>query len=237
MSIDPLHCKIETLRPVVEGLLVPHHFTLLYTPWSSGVVERPGKELLRVFRAFTSELQMRSQEWSDLLSFVESVIENATSPQRAGTSSIKAMTGMDASSPISTFYRKINSVPTTITRVAQHRAINIEYLTELVDSLHPIVQNAFQENRQRIRDQASNGKLSNFNEGDFVLVAREDFHAGEKLCLRWRGLRRVVRTVNDYVYQMEDVCNGAIDDVHVSRLRFYHETLLDCEAIMSHVLI
>lgn len=37
------------------------------------------------------------------------------------------------------------------------------------------------------------------DDGDFVLVARSDFAAGEKLSLRCRGQRRIIKAVNDYV--------------------------------------
>lgn len=73
-------------------------------------------------------------------------------------------------------------------------------------------------------------------EGDFVLVAHEEFHAGEKLCLRWCGRRRITKALNDYVYCVKDLRDGINDYVHVSRLKFYHDSSLDKEAIMPHVL-
>lgn len=51
-----------------------------------------------------------------------------------------------------------------------------------------------------IGDQMSEGKLPNFEEGDFIFVSREDFHAEEKLWLDWRGLSRVKQTVNNYEF-------------------------------------
>ena len=71
MSDGPTHFKNETVRAVTRGLKVPHHFTLPYTPWSNGAVERLGKELLRVFRSIVSELQMKFEEWPDLLPVVQ----------------------------------------------------------------------------------------------------------------------------------------------------------------------
>ena len=62
MSDGPAHFKNETVRLLSRGLKVPHHFTLPYTPWSNGSIERLGKELLRVFRSVISELQMQFKE-------------------------------------------------------------------------------------------------------------------------------------------------------------------------------
>lgn len=62
MRDGPTHFKNETLRLVAKGLQVPHHFTLPYSPWSNGAVERLGKEMLRFFRSVVSELQMHSSK-------------------------------------------------------------------------------------------------------------------------------------------------------------------------------
>jgi len=71
---------------------------------------------------------------------------------------------------------------------------------------------------------------------DFVLVARENFFAGEKSALRWRGPRRITKAISDYVYQVEDLRDGNLEEATVSRLLFYSDPLLDTDAIMPHVL-
>ena len=75
MSDKPTHFKSETVRAVTRGLKVPHHFTLTYTPWSNGAVQRLGKEPLRAFRSIVSELQMKFEEWPDLLPVVQSALK------------------------------------------------------------------------------------------------------------------------------------------------------------------
>lgn len=235
MSDGPTHFRNETLRLVAKGLRVPHHFTLPYAPWSNGGIERLGKELLRVLRSTSSELQLAHEEWPDLLPLVQSAINNAPSPQRAGVPPIKAMTGMAATPPIATFYRAQTSAPVTVSDLVHERALNVDMLCDLVGQLRPIIQDAVQKNRQQGRDVASKGSLPNFTKGDYVLVAREDFHAGEKLCLRWRGPRRVLKPVNDFVYLVEDLRDGTTSEVHITRLKFYHDASLDTNAIMSHI--
>ena len=41
---------------------------------------------------------------------------------------------------------------------------------------------------------------------------------------------------NDYVYQVEDLPNGVLEDIHANRLKFYRDSELDTRVIMSHVL-
>lgn len=87
-----------------------------------------------------------------------------------------------------------------------------------------------------MRQSRSRGSLPKFSEEDFVLVARENFAAGEKVALLWRGLRRVVKAQSEYVFRVEELRNGVIEEAHCSRLKFYHDSSLDQKAIMPNVI-
>lgn len=139
---------------------------------------------------------------------------------------------MELTPPVSNFIRSTTSPPLTITKYQRGKLLSTGNLLEKVAALHPIVHNTLKENWARSRLDASRRKLPNFVEGDFVLVSREEFHAGEKLALRWRGPRRVVKALNDLVYQAEDLRNGDITDV-ICRLKFHSDSSLDTKAIIS----
>lgn len=179
---------------------------------------------------------MRPNEWPDLLPFVQSVVNNSPSPPRGDIPPITAMTGQEATPLIQTFYRSSALKPVAISDVAPDRALNVKLLCERMKEIHPVVQNTLLDLRRRNRENIVKGMLPNFTDGYFVLVSREDFSACGKLALRWRGPRRIVRAVNDFVYQVEDLRNGNVEDVHATKLKFYHEASLNAEAIMPHVL-
>ena len=105
-----------------------------------------------------------------------------------------------------------------------------------IADLHPVIHECVMRNRKQARVTANRGLLPNFDIGDYVLVARSEFFAGEKLALRWRGPLRVVKAVSNYIYTFEDLRNGMREDVHVSCLKFYRDSDLNREAIMRHVL-
>ena len=236
MSDGPTHFRNETVRLVCKGLKVPHHFTLPNTPWSNGAVERLGKELIRVFRAALSELQLDLKEWPDLLPVVQSVLNNSPSPQRGNVAPITAYLGREPTPPIRTFLRSRNTKVVTIEEATQERLLSISTLKDRIAELHPFVQDMVRSMRERQRLATSKGQLPNFIEGDYVLMAREEFFAGEKLALRWRGPRRVVKALSDFVYQVEDLRNGQLEEVHATRLKFYRDSSLDQTVVMSHVL-
>lgn len=118
------------------------------------------------------------------------------------------MTGQESAPPIRIFMPTASASPLTISEVLHERTINIRVLQEKMDKLHPIVNRSVQDNRDKSREARSTGQLPNFDEGDYILVAREDFHAFEKLSLRWRGPRRITKAINSYVYQVYDFRNG-----------------------------
>lgn len=72
----------------------------------------------------------------------------------------------------------------TLSDLKYQNAVVDETFIEAVDSLHPQVHATVTHHRQVWRENVSKGQLLNVLQGDYVLVAREDFAAGERLCLR-----------------------------------------------------
>lgn len=72
----------------------------------------------------------------------------------------------------------------TISDIERDRALNIHLLKYNIADLHPILEESLKSSRKLSRDADSRGERPKFSEGDFVLDARYDFTAGEKLFLR-----------------------------------------------------
>lgn len=179
---------------------------------------------------------MDFKEWPDILPILQSAINNAPSPQRGNFAPITAFHVIQLTPPISTFYRSETAKSITVDQLIREHAMNVNELVKLVAELHPRIYHTLQEQRQRGRDAASHGRLPNFDIGDYVLVARLDFHNGEKLALRWRGPCRIIKAVKDFVYFVQDLGNDIEGEIHGSRLKLYCDSELYTETIMSHVL-
>lgn len=98
------------------------------------------------------------------------------------------------------------------------------------------MQDSPQSSRERSRQAVSWGELPKFCDGDYVLVAPNEFPVGEKLSLRWRGTRRIVKAISEYVFQIEDLRNRQLEDVHGTRLKYFRDSALDTEANMDHAI-
>lgn len=187
MSDGPTHFRNETVRLVFEGLRVPHHFTLPYNSCSNGAFGQIGKELLRVFRSIVSELRMDFADWTSIIPIIQSVLNQSPSPHRSNNSPVTVFMGIEPTPPIKTFIRSVDGNPVTLTDVKLELSTNTRKLMECVAELHPFISDVVRSNRAKSRKTVSKGELPNFVEGDYVFVAREEFYAGEKLVLRWRG--------------------------------------------------
>ncbi len=181
MSDGGAHFQNETVRLVSKGLRSPHHFTLPYTPWSNGAIERVGKEVLRIFRATLSELRMNRGEWPDLVPLLQSALNNAPSPQRRNFTPVEIFLGQEPTDPVQTFRLASTGAVVTLQDANLEIRKNLTLLKELVEKIHPVVSTSLQANRRRARESASRGEMPRFTEGDFVLLAREEFDKGEKI--------------------------------------------------------
>lgn len=90
---------------------------------------------------------------------------------------------MEPTPPIKTFLRTSSVTEVSISDAVYKRALNDKALFDRIHDLRPLVQDAIRENRRRSREAASRGANPHLTEGDFVLVAQEDFYAGGNICL------------------------------------------------------
>lgn len=89
---------------------------------------------------------------------------------------------------------------------------------------------------QLARKYHNKGKLPNFIEADFVLVAQKDLFAGENLFLCCHGSRRVIEAMNDFDFKMEGLCNGHITNIHGLFLNYFFNFSLDTKVFIFNVL-
>lgn len=120
---------------------------------------------------------------------------------------IIAFTRLQPTPPIRTFLSSETTHPVSIPEVLRERPLNIQSVQYVVTYLHPTVHTALQSNRESSCEATEREMLAKFSNSDYFLFARDDLNAGGKLCLRWRGPRRFVRPVNDFVYLIEELRN------------------------------
>ncbi|KAF4141687.1 hypothetical protein GN958_ATG08932 [Phytophthora infestans] len=78
--------------------------------------------------------------------------------------------------------------------------------------------------------------MAQFDVGDFVLYANVWQHTGSKLRVKWCGPARVVDTVSNWIFKIQNLITGQCKEAHASRLKFYADSSLDVsEDLLLHV--
>lgn len=157
----PTYFQNESIRLLIKELKVRHRCTLSYCPWSNGVVERLGKELLQVAREMLSESQLSKNHLLDLLLVFQSVLNKTKSPHRHNKAPITMFSGWPATTAINTFIHANTAKPVSITAALRERSLSIETLQETMEQLHPMVQ-AHQHHRSCVRAIVSKASCQKF---------------------------------------------------------------------------
>jgi hypothetical protein len=121
----------------------------------------------------------------------------------------------------------------TLSEIRAEQLLQMESLRDSIHAVHNKATEAASSRRASKREKSTHARAAtaaNFDIGDFVLVARRETNSGEKLTLRWRGPKRIVATLSDHVYEVQDLGSGIITPVHCTRLRYYHDPSLDITA-------
>jgi hypothetical protein len=192
-----------------------------------------------VVRALISEFRLLPVDWPAVVKIVQSALNNSPSAQRGDIAPLTAFTGRPADSPLLIVAAPPEFQTKSISYVRLQQLTNIAELQDAVEKIHKAV--ADNATKRRATSSARHNsrpvvQQANFSIGDYVLVAKRYFHLGEKLTLRWRGPRRILSTLSDHVFEVEDLNTGTVTAEHDSRLRFYADASLDVTAdLLSHI--
>ena len=92
MSDRAPHFKNETLKLVASKLGASHRFSVAYSSWSNGTVERMNLKVVRTFRAIMSERGRPLSEWPDVICTVQFAL-NLAYRERMGATPFQLMAG------------------------------------------------------------------------------------------------------------------------------------------------
>jgi Integrase core domain len=201
------HVKNQTMTGVQRALHSQHHFTTAYNTWDNGTVERACLEVLRGVRALLSEFKLLPAEWPRAHHLVHSALNHSPSPQRGNVAPITPFTGLPASSPLLALVSEDQAKPATLTEIEAQRALHLETIRPALDAIHKRCLDSAAAHRTSWRSKRNSKRGTSppkFDVGDFVLIAQRDTQSINKLSLRWRGPRRIVRVLSDHVYEIED---------------------------------
>ena len=177
------------------------------------------------------ELSMAPEDVWDLLPLVQATLNSRGSVQRLkGLTPNEVHLGRKLARPLDTVSGRLlpaaaahdnDVVARAMANVEEHVAALSTALTENWAVAAEGRAEVHAANAQR-RDQSA--QPVSFEIGDYVVMYTA--LRRHKLRVKWLGPYRVVATVNDWVYVLEDLTSGACQNVHAARLRPYADKTL-----------
>ena len=224
------HFKNELVKALTLRMRCMHHCTTPYAHWAHGVAERLNRTIIKVFRVLLSENATDYHDWVPLTPTVQSTINQHSSNQRLDSlSANQVMLSREVPTPLDTVsgaYLKaagIDSLP-------DNAAVRAAY-TEAAEAMQSYwVRVTSAREKRAAQNRAQRAKISapeDFKLGDFVLCRWPTDVKRNKLRVRWLGPYRVVDTINERVFVIEDIIRHKRTSVHGQRLQYYADNNLN----------
>ncbi|KAG6610583.1 uncharacterized protein IUM83_06707 [Phytophthora cinnamomi] len=227
VSDQGAHFRNQVIAELQRALGAHHHFTTAYTPWANGTVEVVNREVLKAVKALLSERRLRVEDWPRVLPVVQGALNQMPADRLNGKSPLTAFTALPGGAQLASILHPREAVTTTVDWVDTQVREHLETVRAALDGMHAEMTAASEKRKRAARERVAQRQgvtLPRFTEGDFVLAATATGKSGNKLALVWRGPKRIVRALNDYTFEVQDLIESyAITIRHAARLQLYRE--------------
>uniref|UniRef100_H3H555 Reverse transcriptase n=1 Tax=Phytophthora ramorum TaxID=164328 RepID=H3H555_PHYRM len=227
VSDQGAHFRNQVVERLQRALGAHHHFTTAYTPWANGTVEVVNREVLKSVKALLSERRMHVQDWPAVLPVVQAALNAMPADRLDGRSPLTAFTALPADSQLRSILHPRSPTQATLEWVDSEVRSHLTAVREALDNMHAEMVSASEKRRRAARERHARRqgvRLHKFSEGDFVLAATATGRSGHKLALVWRGPKRILKALNDYTFEVQDIIEPfAVTIRHASRLQLYRD--------------
>lgn len=232
------HFKNEVMEILAKSLGAKHNFSTPYVPWSNGTVEAVCKQVLRVMRALSVEFKIPESDWPTIVPAIQSIINNTPARRLGNRSPLTVHTGMESGNPLHLAMTAIKfEDATSVDEVQFMQSLKIEELQQSLQVMHQDVSTSLMESRRKSveRHNARTGVYPyNPIVGDYVVVARTK-GPRTKMSANWVGPRRIVQILSDFIVKVEHLLTKETEDLHVSRVRHYADSLVGTPVKMKEI--
>lgn len=233
VSDQGAHFKNQVIEKLQRALGAHHHFTTAYTPWANGTVEVVNREVLKCVKALLSEKKLRPTDWARILPVVQAALNSMPSDRLGGTTPLTAFTALPGETQLRSILHPRDPFAATIEWVDDDVQRHLAAVQVALEGMHREMTDASEKKKRAARERHAKRQgvtLPKFSDGDFVLVATATGRTGNKLALLWKGSKRIVRTLSDYTFEVQDlVAPFEVTVRHTSRLQLYRDAVRGSE--------
>ncbi|KAE8886173.1 hypothetical protein PF003_g29779 [Phytophthora fragariae] len=227
VSDQGAHFKNQLIEQLRVALGAHHHFTTAYTPWANGTVEVVNREVLKGVKALLSEKRLHVKDWTSVLPIIQAALNSMPADRLGGVSPLTAFTALPGGSQLRGILHPSDPTVATVSWTEDQIQQHLASVRTAFDGMHLELTNASEKRRGAARERHAKKKgvvLPKFSEGDFVLAATATGRSGNKLALVWRGPKHIIKALNDYTFEVQDLVEPfALEIRHASRLQLYRD--------------
>ncbi|KAE8981370.1 hypothetical protein PR001_g24019 [Phytophthora rubi] len=187
------HFTSKVIGELNRRLKAQQKFTLAYTPWRNGSVERVNRDIIQVLKALILEFKVSAADWPYLLPLVQSSLNHSPVQSLANKAPIELFTGLPCPNTLDTVV--LPGKKARVVSLPKERPDLDSKLRQLRASLkvmHKAVKEVRERQALRYRSRRHYEQPVNVSIGDYVLRSHVDekLHAN-KLSVTWVGPYRV----------------------------------------------
>jgi hypothetical protein len=229
------HFRNEVMKELRKRLKSRHDFTVAYSPWINGSVERANRDIAQVLRVLCLEYKVDTHDWTFFVPILLSSLNHTPVPSLGKKAPVELFYGLPIPSPLRLC---LDSRQKEILEIPEQPEAIAKWLDQLRSSIRDLHKPMIAERaRQTVRNQKQqkSARRRNFDVGDFVVRSRVDQNHYEKLFVTWVGPYQVVRA-DAHCFAVRHLLTGEETDVHPSRLKFYADQSLEVTAeLRDHI--
>jgi hypothetical protein len=229
------HFKNQVVDDVCRRMKSRQEFTVAYSPWLNGSIERLNRDLLQVLRVFCLEYRVDTHDWSYSVPMLQANLNHTPVPSLHNKAPIELFCGLPIPSPLRFCVDLKRRQIVEMTDPPEQIQQKIDSLLESLRQMHKDVRVEREKQTKRNQRNQRHSRKPNFDIGEYVLRSRIDQKHQNKLLATWIGPYRVIRA-DEHSFAVKHLTTGAEMDVHPSRLKFYTDKDFEVtEEIRDHV--
>ncbi|GMF32060.1 unnamed protein product [Phytophthora fragariaefolia] len=186
-----------------------------YSPWANGTVEVVNRLVRRCIKAILSEQRLAISQWPEVLPVVQMALNHLPADRLGGEAPVTVFTALPAQTPVGALVHPRTQELVSLDWVAQKQKDHLVEIQEALANMHK----KLTETSEKKREQA--------------LLSRAN-----KLAIQWKDPRRVVKILNDYTFEVQNMVEPFdIQVVHASRMKLYAEAGREVtEDLVQHII-
>ena len=125
---------------------------------------------------------------------------------------VTAFTGLPADNPLRLLVSEETKKCKYIDFIKAQQLVKVNQIHSALAEMHrDVAQSRTRARKAAVKrhNERTHVQPVNFEVGDYVLVAHRTNNRGPKLNVKWKGPRRIVRAVSEFVYEVEDLLSQA----------------------------